>query len=762
MTSALTEQLALAIIESAPDAMVVVDELGVISFVNAQSEALFGYRREELIGQPVETVLPVQMPKLHRASRAGFPAEPVTRRTGEITVALMARTHDARELPVDVSISPVLVGESMYAVAAVRDASERRRTEAALRGVADYTRAAIDQAPDAMFTADLDGRYTDVNAAACGLLGYRREELIGKTIQDLIPPEDAPRLLASRQRMLTPGQTDIDEWRMRRKDGTMVPVEVNANILPDGRWQAIVRDVSARKHVESLLSLHAILVDRMAEGLVLVRASDARIVYTNPRFDQLLGYQRGELNGRPIATLAPEDGTVSAAEATRRIIEKLEAKRELTLELRNVRKDGSVLWCRARVIAFEHPELGKVWLAVYEDMTEQRQAEQAAEKMRGQLALADRMASLGTLAAGVAHEINNPLTYVIANLALTAEGVRTLAGDSATPQQKELIQLIEEARQGAESVSRIVHGLQALSRGGDEHRMQLDLREVLESAIRMTFHELRQKARLVKAYRPVPSVWADEGRLAQVFVNLLVNAAQAIPAGDTADNEIRVSLSTGPDGQAVVEIRDTGVGIPVEVLGRVFDPFFTTKAVGQGTGLGLSISHNIVSALGGNMEVESAVGRGSLFRVTLPPGAPTAPAPAPAKPAPVGEFGPAKVLIVDDDPLVAQTLRRALREHDVTTAANGRQALELLGAAQDFDVVVCDLMMPVMTGMELHAVLARERPDMAARMVFITGGAFTPAARAFLNQVPNPRLDKPFSSDRLRAAVRDVMANRQS
>ena len=297
----------------------------------------------------------------------------------------------------------------------------------------------------------------------------------------------------------------------------------------------------------------------------------------------------------------------------------------MTLQLRNVRKDGSELWCRARVIAFEHPELGNVWLAVYEDMTEQRQAEQAAEKMRGQLALADRMASLGTLAAGVAHEINNPLTYVISNLALTADGVRTLAGDSPTPQQKELIQLIEEARQGAESVSRIVHGLQALSRGGDEHPMHLDLREVLESAIRMTFHELRQKARLVKAYRPVPNVWADEGRLAQVFINLLVNAAQAIPAGDTADNEIRVSLATGPDGQAVVEIRDTGVGIPVEVLGRVFDPFFTTKAVGEGTGLGLSISHNIVSALGGSMEVESVVGRGSLFRVMLPPGAPTAP-----------------------------------------------------------------------------------------------------------------------------------------
>jgi two-component system, cell cycle sensor histidine kinase and response regulator CckA len=618
MTPALTEQLALAIIESAPDAMVVVDERGSISFVNAQGETLFGYRREELIGQPVETVLPVELPQVHGTGRAGLSAEPVTRRTGEITVALTARTHDARDLPVDVSISPVLIGEALYAVAAVRDASERRRTEAALRGAADYTRTAIDQAPDAIFTADLEGRYTDVNAAACGLLGYRREELIGKTIHDLIPPEDAPRLLASRQRMLIPGQSDIDEWRLRRKDGTMVPVEINANILPDGRWQAIVRDISERKRVESLLSLHAILVDRMAEGLVLVRASDARIVYTNPRFDQMLGYQRGELDGRPIASLAYEDGTTSGAEATRRIIEKLEAKRELTLALRNVRKDGGVLWCRARVIAFEHPELGKVWLAVYEDMTEQRQAEQAAEKMRGQLALADRMASLGTLAAGVAHEINNPLTSIQVCAATVARKA-SQSLDGRVPGSFDAADLdrLRKIEDGAERIRRFARDLVSYARPSGSEVEDIAVNEALDQALSFCEHVLESAhATLERDYaRDLPRIQAVRDQILQVAINLITNAAHAVEArGGT------VRVRTWVAGGATVgfAISDNGVGIKDEDRGKIFDPFFTTKPAGKGTGLGLSIVRNIIYSHGGQISFQSRPGSGTTFMVTLP------------------------------------------------------------------------------------------------------------------------------------------------
>jgi PAS domain S-box-containing protein len=752
-------QLALGLVEAAPDALVVMDERGVIRFVNAQADALFGYRREELVGQPVEKLVPLHLREANAASRGRYLAHPSTRRMGQRKVTLSARRRDGSELPVDVSLSPVRLGEALYVVAALRDASERRRTESALRGSAAYTRAALEQAPDAIFTADLQGRYTDVNAAACQMLGYTREELIGKSIADLIPAEELPRLAAARRRLLVPGETEISEWRLRRKDGQLIPVEVNAKILGDGRWQAIVRDISDRKRVESLLSLHAILVDKMAEGLVLVRAADDHIVYTNPRFDRMLGYRTGELIGQPIAVVNHEDGTGSAAEVVRSITAALAAKRELTVELPNVRKDGRVIWCRVQVISFDHPEVGLVWLAVHQDITEQRQAQQAAEKMRTQLALADRMSSLGTLAAGVAHEINNPLTYVISNLALAAVSIRELPGRPSKSQLQELVQLIEEAGQGAESVRKIVRGLGALSRAGDDHPVALDVREVLESSIKITSHELRQKARLVKQYRAVPPVRADEARLGQVFVNLLVNAAQAIPDGRSGDNEIRVTLATDAAGRVVVEIRDTGVGIPAETLGRVFDPFFTTKSVGKGTGLGLSISHNIVTSLGGAMEVESEVGRGSAFRVLLPASVaePEPPAGEPT-PGPVGPVGRASVLIVDDDPMVAKSLCRALDGHEVQIAGNGKHALDLLREGRQFDVIVCDLMMPVMTGMELHAALTRERPELLPRMVFITGGVFTAGAGTFLEQVPNARLEKPFSADNLRAIVGKMLS----
>jgi CheY-like chemotaxis protein len=249
-------------------------------------------------------------------------------------------------------------------------------------------------------------------------------------------------------------------------------------------------------------------------------------------------------------------------------------------------------------------------------------------------------------------------------------------------------------------------------------------------------------------------VCADEARLGQVFINLLLNAAQAIPEGLAQQNEIAVALRPSAGGQIVVEVRDTGKGIPQDVLGRIFDPFFTTKPFGQGTGLGLSISQSIVRSLGGDIQVESEVGKGSVFRLFLPvaPPEPAAPSEPPPR-EPASERRSGAVLIVDDDPLVAKALLRTLAGHDVTVASHGKEALDLLLGGPRFDVIVCDLMMPVMTGMELHAELARRLPEVLERMVFITGGVFTKEAKAFLDQVPNHCLTKPFDPESLRELV---------
>jgi CheY-like chemotaxis protein len=204
-------------------------------------------------------------------------------------------------------------------------------------------------------------------------------------------------------------------------------------------------------------------------------------------------------------------------------------------------------------------------------------------------------------------------------------------------------------------------------------------------------------------------------------------------------------------------VRDTGVGIPPEVVPTIFDAFFTTKPIGEGIGLGLSICHRIVTGFGGTIEVTPAPGRGTDFTVLLPAMRAES-RPAATAPTTPMTVGPATrrgaILVVDDDPAIARALARALApEHDVSVAATAQDALDRVQGGARFDVILCDLMMPQITGMELHAALARDVPEQAARMIFLTGGAFTAAAAQFLKDTTNPRIDKPFDTDQLRATI---------
>ncbi|ATB51251.1 two-component regulator propeller domain-containing protein [Corallococcus macrosporus] len=515
---------------------------------------------------------------------------------------------------------------------------------------------------------------------------------------------------------------------------------------------------------------------------------------------------------------------------------------------------------------------------------------------QAQLVQTGRLAAVGQLAAGVGHEINNPLAYIVSNLEHASDEADALAReldgtrDDVGARLKDVNQALREALLGADRVRRIVQDLKMFSRPDDEKQGPVALHAVLDSAVKIAMGELRPRAKLVRDYGDVPRVEGNEARLAQVFLNLLINAAQALPEGHAESNEVRLVTRLGPDGRVVAEVRDTGSGISPELLGRIFDPFYTTKPVGVGTGLGLSLCHAYLTAMGGTIAVDSEAGRGSVFRVTLraasedtapgqpasapPPhakrtageaagsdtlaagqenagrmvmqdvnapggvspspdtgpsmggageGAPAsthavsgeAPSTSPdrevrggASPAganadtpvrtrPRAEDGPAasapalssggtgsgespamhgarpepqatpapeaargRVLVVDDDALVSGAIRRTLsRENDVEVLVSARRALELLtGAEARYDVVLCDLMMPEMTGMDLYDALARVDPRAAERIVFITGGAFTATARTFLERVGNPRVEKPFDPEALRQLVRSEVA----
>jgi CheY-like chemotaxis protein len=318
-----------------------------------------------------------------------------------------------------------------------------------------------------------------------------------------------------------------------------------------------------------------------------------------------------------------------------------------------------------------------------------------------------------------------------------------------------------DVQAGAERIRKIVRGLKTFGRAGEERRLVFDVHPVLELSIDMTYNEIRHRARLVKDYGKTPLVEADDARLAQVFINLLINAAQAIPEEDATANEIRILTSTDAAGSAVIEVRDTGAGIPASIIARVFDPFFTTKPIGVGTGLGLSICHNIVNAMGGAITVTSESGHGATFRVVLPAAraSATQAAPVPVPPKAIAPRG--TVLVVDDEASVGDVLRRVLRGHDVTAVTSAAEALARLDAGERYDVILSDLMMPAMSGMELHAEVSRRSPEVAARMVFISGGAFTPTAHAFLDRVVNERVEKPFDPQHVRDIVERYVKRRR-
>ncbi|MGA7121917.1 MAG: ATP-binding protein [Polyangiaceae bacterium] len=403
---------------------------------------------------------------------------------------------------------------------------------------------------------------------------------------------------------------------------------------------------------------------------------------------------------------------------------------------------------------------------VFRDVTERRKLEQ-------RLAQTERLASIGMMVAGVGHEINNPLSYVIANVAFSVEELKKVLdelrasgrgpADGPTVQwsieRLESISLaLRDASVGNEKMRALVDDLRPFSRSDTASTELFDLPDVIETAIKMTASTIRHHARLRKEYGTTPFVEGRPGQLTQVLTNLIVNAAQAIGEGRAELNEIRIRTMVDASGRAVIEVHDSGPGIPAEVLPNIFDAFFTTKPVGDGTGLGLAICHNVIASWGGEITVESALGNGSTFRVALPParssGIHKKVAERPSQPP--SRLG--KVLVVDDERAIGEAIVRMLgSEHDVVVETDASRALVRISRGEIYDVIFCDLMMPNLSGMDFHQSLMSSAPETARRIVFMTGGAFSERSRAFLEDVVNVSVEKPFRLNSIRTIANDYV-----
>jgi PAS domain S-box-containing protein len=504
-------------------------------------------------------------------------------------------------------------------------------------------------------------------------------------------------------------------------------------------WRArvISRRGAARIIARSQASFHA-LIEESPDAVFVHR--DGTLVYANARTSTYLGYSNAELTKMTLLALVSPEERTGFSPSSQKLM--TTGRSPAVREVRMLRKDGSTIF--VEISALEVDFAGSpAQLSIARDCTQRKALE-------ARVMVSDRMASIGTLAAGIAHEINNPLAYLKANL-------ETIADELEHAPASELLRgAVVDALDGATRVQNIVQGVKTFSRVEDEARQPIEIRRAVQVALRMTAAELRHCCRVVENYGPVPTVLGSESRLGQVFMNLLVNAAQAMPTGAMNANEIRISTSTDARGDAVIEIRDSGCGMSPDVLKRAFEPFFTTKGVGKGTGLGLAICHGIIHSLGGTIVAESTLTVGTTLRITLP-AAPVAPARVPSTRVEVIASSRLRVLVIDDDVKLLASIGRILtKEHEVSLANSPAEAMALLEPGERFDVILCDLMMPELTGMDLYETLETLIPDQARQMLFMTGGTFTEQAAKFLERSSIRWLEKPFETAELRRRIQAI------
>jgi PAS domain S-box-containing protein len=600
-----------------------------------------------------------------------------------------------------------------------------------------------------------------LNPGAQQLLGYSAAEFQAMSAWDWLAPEEVPRVQRLRQRYLHGEELPQPlETRILSASGQRVDVEVlqsrtslNGHVLN----VAFLFDISARKQSELALrqseARFRALIDGAPDGIAILLGP--QIAFLNTAAARMLGAENPEAAlGMPISDFFhPEDAKLADARIAQ--LYRTGARYPEPAEYRSRSRDGQELFVEISAILTEYQGKPAV-LAFARDVTERK-------AIQARLVEADRLAALGVLSAGIAHEINNPLAYLLLNLEFLSRELPKVASDPGKIDA--LMVRVRDAFHGAERVASIVRDLRTFARADDGVRGPVDVQAALESALNIAGSEIKQKATLIRDYQPVPPVDANANRIEQVLLNLLLNAAQALPVPkhETAGHEVRARLRS-EGGQVSISIEDTGSGIPEELLSKIFDPFFTTKPVGVGTGLGLSICRSIVRGLGGEISVSSAPGKGSEFIVTLPASkgrlAPKSVPPRSVSPPPQKR---GRILIVDDEISVSRTLRALLQgEHEVVLTGNGAQALSVIAEAgtSEFDVIMCDLMMPGMSGMELFERIRREYPGLESRIVFMTGGVSMDRAREFLATTANLTFEKPFDFERLRRTLRRLVAQR--
>jgi PAS domain S-box-containing protein len=593
--------------------------------------------------------------------------------------------------------------------------------------------AAIEQSGDALELTDREGRLFYVNRAWQKFTGYAADEALGKTVGQILRDRAAPlhdsAFYQFTMAELHAGRPWMGAISGRARDGHRIFSEVNVapfHAERDGArgHVALRRDLSQRSERDAALAIahhefRAVLA-AMTDGIVVLR--DGRIYFANAAFTDIVGQHEREVIGRAYGDFVHPDDR-----------EQFEQEhRSKVTRVRVLRAGGSPRFVEISTAGGVSFEGKPATIVLSRDTTDYQLA-------REELSRAEKLSALGSLAAGVAHEINNPLAYVALNLDLLRE-------QKFGPLHVEDREALDEAIEGVQRMREIASELRTFT-GSDRKGPPepVDVSRAITSALNLAQNEIRQRARLTRDCEEGLYVLAHEGALVQVLVNLLVNAAQAITSPSIDDQLIGVSCRALADDSVEIVVSDTGAGIAESALPHLFDAFSTSKPRGEGSGLGLAISRRIVDGFGGKISVESTLGKGTSVRVELPQtsGTPSLRPPR-ARRLSSNATRTLRILVVDDERLIARVLTRVLDPHEVVVAEDGLAAMRILKSDSRFDVVLCDLMMPRLPGAQFYAEVCRLHPKLGSHFVFMTGGAVTPSSKEFLRSFGGGVLWKPF------------------
>jgi len=545
--------------------------------------------------------------------------------------------------------------------------------------------------------------------------------------------------------------------------------DLGVSLPPPGEERVVVgherlypRSICRKLHAvkDYLDALH----ERMGD-IVIGLDAQTRICFVNRMGCEFFGITEAEAIARPLQELLPVVDESRLMAQVDRTLAGDPSLKPFVLDL-----GGTIL--RISLSFIDDDDGHARALLVARDLTELRRAEQDRLEAERRLHHAEKLAAVGQMVAGVAHEINNPLGALLPNLDSLDTGLREVAELIEDPHgagarsrrlalnelRGEITEILSDCVAASERIQGVVAQMRRFASRGNGGSSRRSVDEVVQSAISLVTPQIRTVGELRQSVGGTPPVLIDADALEGAIVNILLNAAQAI---ESTGEQGWIQVETGTHDRGVyVDITNSGPPIPPELHGRIFEPFFTTKAPGKGMGLGLSLCFDVVDAHDGHLEVHGEPDQPVGFRITLPTRDRGTDHPN-ARPTPSGPWPTetARILIVDDDRLVRQSYRRILAtDHEVVAVAGGREALERIGAGELFDLVVCDLIMPQMTGMELYARVRKTDPSLAERFLFVTGGTNSDAAREFLSTSGRPWAYKPMTTRKLRAAVADCLA----